>query len=239
MTNLIILDLKMKKRNKIINVFSILLFISLIQNILSDITQFNSTELEAYINFINKYDTINKDIKKYEKKMKKIRINFKLRNKYRDLKRLNEQIENKILNLQKKINETEFNKNTVSKDINKLLNEVNLLSKKYSRFEYKYKSYDEFKSKIYGYIKIFFVCFFSVVAILLIILIIVAIIMHRKGPKYYTLHEEISVKQDDIKKIPNIKIVNSNLSDKSEERNFKSNNNNNVNVPSKKKEEKL
>ena len=97
----------------------------------------------------------------------------------------------------------------------------------------------EFKSKIYGYIKIFFVCFFSVIVILLIILIIVAIIIHRKGPKYYTLHEEISVKQDDIKKIPNIKIVNSNLSDKSEERNFKSNNNNNVNVPSKKKEEKL
>ena len=64
--------------------------------------------------------------------------------------------------------------------------------------------------------------------------------MHGKERKYYILHEEISVKQDDIKKIPNIKSVNLNLSDKSEERNFKSNNNNNnVNVLEKKKEEKL
>ena len=210
----------MKKRNNIINIFSIIIFISIFPFIISNITQFNSIELETYDKFINNYNKIDRDIKIYEIKMKKIRINFKLRSKFRKIKKLNAQLSSKIITIQKIVNSTDFNKKEVSKEINTLSNDLDILTNKFITFQNKYKSYQAFKANILAYIKIFFICFFSVIIIMLIALIIVGIIVYRKRDKYYTLHEEISVKQE-IKNVHDIKNLSFGKNDKSEERKFR------------------
>ena len=132
----------------------------------------------------------------------------------------NTQLGAKILAIQKIVNITDFNKKEVSKEINTLSNDLNILTNKFNTFHNKYKSYQAFKANIISYIKIFFICFFSIILIMLIALIIVGIIVYRKKDKYYTLHEEISIKQD-IKKVHDIKNISFGKNDKSEERKFR------------------
>ena len=212
----------MKKRNNILNVFFLLIFINLFQGIFSDIVQFNSTELDTYNKLINSYDTINIEIKKYELKMEKIRLNFKLKSKYRDVKSKNEELEPKINKIKKKVNETLFNKNEINEEINLLSDEFDTLKEKFDKFVFKYKEYKKIIDKIVGYIKIFLYCFFTVLIILLIILIIVGIYVYRryKRNKYRPLIEEISIQQNvnRLKKLPN---NDQEKSDRSENKNIK------------------
>jgi biopolymer transport protein ExbB/TolQ len=220
----------MQKRNKIINVFLILVYTSLFQSVFSYLTQFNATELVTYNKFLNRTEQLNIKIKKYEKAMKNIKFNFKLKNRFRHIKKENSELFKKIKQIKKEVNGTEFDKNKIAKDLILLTNNYNQLIRKFLKFDFKYKSYEKFKSEIYDYIKIFFICFFSVVLILLIILVVVAVIMYRKRPKYSTLHEEVSIKQE-IKSVP----INNIVDEKSEERNI--NRDNNSDIPESNKKE--
>ena len=209
----------MKIRIYIINEFFILIFISFFQKVYSNINQFNTTELEYHKKLLNHCEEINKDIKKYEKRMEKIKFNLKLKGKYRQIKKLNKELLKNVKIIKKRINETEFDKIQISQEINIISNDYFLLKKKFNRFDTKYKSYEKFKSNIIGYIKLFFICFFSVVLILLVILIIVGIYMYKKRPKYHTLHEEVTIKPE-IKIITNRNVDFFDKSEKSEKRNF-------------------
>jgi len=209
----------MQKRNKIINVFLFIMYISLFQSVFPYITQFNKTELLTYNKLLNISAGLNIKIKKYQKKMNDIKFNLKLKSRFRHIKKENSELLKKVKHIKKEVNATEFDKNKISKDLIILSNNYSLLIKKLLKFDFKYKSYEKFKAEIYEYIKIFFICFFSVVFILLVILIVVAVIMYRKRPKYVTLHEEVSIKQE-IKGVPNNNIVSFNKDEKSEERNI-------------------
>ena len=217
----------MQKRNKIINVFLILIYTSLFQSVFSYLTQFNSTELFTYNKFLNRTEELNIKIKKYEKAMKNIKFNFKLKNRFRHIKKENSELFKKIKQIKKEVNGTEFDKNKIVKDLILLTNNYNKLIRKFLKFDFQYNSYEKFKSEIYDYIKIFFICFFSVVLILLIILVVVAIIMYRKRPRYFTLHEEVSIKQE-IKNVPMNNIASFNKDEKSEERNINRGNNSEI-----------
>ena len=217
----------MQKRNKIINVFLILIYTSLFQSVFSYLTQFNATELFTYNKFLNRTEELNIKIKKYEKAMKNIKFNFKLKNRFRHIKKENSELFKKIKQIKKEVNGTEFDKNKIVKDLILLTNNYNKLIRKFLKFDFQYNSYEKFKSEIYDYIKIFFICFFSVVLILLIILVVVAIIMYRKRPRYFTLHEEVSIKQE-IKNVPMNNIASFNKDEKSEERNINRGNNSEI-----------
>ena len=217
----------MQKRNKIINVFLILIYTSLFQSVFSYLTQFNSTELFIYNKFLNRTEELNIKIKKFEKAMKNIKFNFKLKNRFRHIKKENSELFKKIKQIKKEVNGTEFDKNKIVKDLILLTNNYNKLIRKFLKFDFQYNSYEKFKSEIYDYIKIFFICFFSVVLILLIILVVVAIIMYRKRPRYFTLHEEVSIKQE-IKNVPMNNIASFNKDEKSEERNINRGNNSEI-----------
>lgn len=209
----------MKKRNNIINVLCLLIFINLFHQIVSDLTQFNSTELDIYNKLISDYDKINTLISQYKTKMQSIKLNLKLKSKYRNLKSRNEQLEQKISNIKKTVNGIIFNTNKIIEEINLLSNELDLLKEKFDDFVFSYNEYRNIIGEILGFIKIFFICFSSLVIVLLIILIIVGIYVYRRyrRNKYHTLIEEVSVKQE--RKFPKINFAihdNNEKSDRSE-----------------------
>lgn len=210
----------MKNTNILLSMFPILIYISLFPTIISYLTQFNSTELESFNKFLNRCELINLEVKKYEKRMKNIKFNLKLKTKFRHIKEDNKKLLSRLSVFKKTVNKTEFDKNQIFNEMDILQEDLSILAKKIMKFNYKYKSYEQFKSTVLEYIKIFFICFFSVVAILVVILIILGIYMYRKGKKYKPLVEEITLKQE-IKSLPNNNIDNFNKSDKSENRNLK------------------
>ena len=69
----------MQKRNQIVNVFLLIIYISLFPLIFSHITQLNSTELQIFYQFINKSEELNLKVKRYGKKMRNIKYNLKLK----------------------------------------------------------------------------------------------------------------------------------------------------------------
>jgi hypothetical protein len=211
----------MQKRNNILNVFFLFIFINSFQKIFSDIAQFNSTELYTYNKLINNFVAINIGLKKYELKIEKIRLNWKLKSKYRDIKTKFEELEPKINQIKRKVNETLFNKNIINYEINSLSDEYDSLKEKFVKFVFKYNEYKKILDKILGYIKIFFFCFFTILIILIIILIIVSIYVYRryKRNRYHTLIEEISVQQN-IKRSTKFPNVDQEKSDRSENKNI-------------------
>ena len=213
----------MKKNNKIRKIFLFIIYISIIPSIFSSITQFTEEELKEYNKLSNTADRLNNGITKYEMRMERIKFNFKLKIKFKHIKEKNIELFEKVEILKKEVNETEFDKNKIENEIVSLSKDYNLLFKRFIKFDYQYNSYEKFKSNIFGYIKIFFICFLTIVIILLIILLIVGIYVHRKAPKYYTLNEEVSIKQE-IDKMRINKINNSNKEGESEERRISQNN---------------
>ena len=183
----------MRKRNKILNLLFIIIFLSIITKSFSQLNKANLTEREIYNKSIIKYESIKNHIKTMEIKMKSIQFNLKLKFMFKNIKELNKTIAMNATQLQKKFKDKRNDINKLSKEINSLYIEVNLLENKTIHFMKQYNYYDNIKSELLSYIKIFFICFFSVVFVLLIILIIVGIIQYKKRKKYMVLHEEVSV----------------------------------------------
>lgn len=183
----------MRKRNKILNLLFIIIFLSIITKSFSQLNKANLTEREIYNKSIIKYESIKNHIKTMEIKMKSIQFNLKLKFMFKNIKELNKTIAMNATQLQKKFKDKRNDINKLSKEINSLYIGVNLLENKTIHFMKKYNYYDNIKSELLNYIKIFFICFFSVVFVLLIILIIVGIIQYKKRKKYMVLHEEVSL----------------------------------------------
>ena len=183
----------MRKRNKILNLLFIIIFLSIITKSFSQLNKANLTEREIYNKSIIKYESIKNHIKTMEIKMKSIQFNLKLKFMFKIIKELNKTIAMNATQLQKKFKDKRNDINKLSKEINSLYIGVNLLENKTIHFMKKYNYYDNIKSELLSYIKIFFICFFSVVFVLLIILIIVGIIQYKKRKKYMVLHEEVSL----------------------------------------------
>ena len=183
----------MRKRNKILNLLFIIIFLSIITKSFSQLNKANLTEREIYNKSIIKYESIKNHIKTMEIKMKSIQFNLKLKFMFKNIKELNKTIAMNATQLQKKFKDKRNDINKLSKEINSLYIEVNLLENKTIHFMKQYNYYDNIKSELLSYIKIFFICFFSVVFVLLIILIIVGIIQYKKRKKYMVLHEEVSL----------------------------------------------
>ena len=217
----------MKKRNKILNTISLLIFLSIFQNIFSQSNQTNTpSSLEIFNKCLSKYEVIINRLKKLEIKMQDIKFNIKLKLIFRNLKELNETMSKRITGLQNKFEDKKRNINKLNEEINILNTDMNFLERKTLKFIEKYNSYDKFKSDILNYIKIFFICFFSVVFIMLIILVIVGIRQYKKRKKYYRLHEEVSLNQDrksfnKITDIPDKKMVRFEQDEKSSGRDIK------------------
>ena len=217
----------MQKRNQIVNVFLLIIYISLFPLIFSHITQLNSTELQIFYQFINKSEELNLKVKRYGKKMRNIKYNLKLKGKFRTIKKLNDDYYKNVIKIKKKLTEVEIDKNKLMDEMVLLTNNYNILMNKFVKFDSRYKNYENFKSKIYEYIKIFFICFFSVVIILLIILAYVGIYMYKKKRKYFTLHEEVSFKHENKMAAKN-EMSGVDKDARSEERNIKEENLHNI-----------
>ena len=183
----------MRKRNKILNLLFIIIFLSIITKSFSQLNKANLTEREIFNKSIIKYELIKNHLKTMEIKMKSIQFNLKLKFMFKNIKELNKTIAMNATQLQKKFKDKRNDINKLSKEINSLYIGVNLLENKTIHFMKKYNYYDNIKSELLSYIKIFFICFFSVVFVLLIILIIVGIIQYKKRKKYMVLHEEVSL----------------------------------------------
>ena len=183
----------MRKRNKILNLLCIIIFLSNITKSFSQLNKANLTEMEIFNKSIIKYELIKNHLKTMEIKMKNIQFNLKLKLMFKSLKELNKTIGKNVTQLQKKFKDKRNDINKLNKEINSLDIGMNLLENKTIHFMKKYNYYDNIKSELISYIKIFFICFFSVVFVLLIILIIVGIIQYKKRKKYMVLHEEVSL----------------------------------------------
>ena len=183
----------MRKRNKILNLLFIIIFLSIITKSFSQLNKANLTEMEIFNKSIIKHELIKNHLKTMEIKMKSIQFNLKLKFMFKIIKELNKTIAMNATQLQKKFKDKRNDINKLSKEINSLYIGVNLLENKTIHFMKKYNYYDNIKSELLSYIKIFFICFFSVVFVLLIILIIVGIIQYKKRKKYMVLHEEVSL----------------------------------------------
>ena len=212
----------MKKICKIKELFLFIISISVIPSVFSYITQFSEEELKTYNKLLNKSVGLNIEIAKYEIRMEKIQFNFKLKIKFKHIKEKNNELYEKVKILKKDVNETEFDKSAIENNMTLLTKDYNLLLKKFIKFYHQYETYETFKSNIFDYFKIFLICLISIVIILLIVLIIVGIIVHKRAPKYHTLHEEVSIKQE-IDKLHIEKIDNPNKEGESEERKINQN----------------
>ena len=152
----------------------------------------NMTEIDLFVKAMNDYNETKLCLEDITKKMKTITLNIGLKIRLRELKRLFKEIENKFLNIQKEINKDIYRKEKIINDIGALNIYMTKFKKKYNRANQVYYEFEELKSSIAQFLKLFFIILFICVIIVLCIIGISSFFLVKKQRKYYKLKEEVS-----------------------------------------------
>ena len=152
----------------------------------------NMTEIDLFVKAMNDYNETKLCLEDITKKMKTITLNIGLKIRLRELKRLFKEIETKFLNIQKEINKDIYRKEKIINDIGTLNIYMTKFKKKYNRANQVYFEFEELKSSIAQFLKLFFIILFICVIIVLCIIGISSFFLVKKQRKYYKLKEEVS-----------------------------------------------
>ena len=152
----------------------------------------NMTEIDLFLKAMNDYNETKLCLEDITKKMKTITLNIGLKIRLRELKRLFKEIETKFLNIQKEINKDIYRKEKIINDIGALNIYMTKFKKKYNRANQVYFEFEELKSSIAQFLKLFFIILFICVIIVLCIIGISSFFLVKKQRKYYKLKEEVS-----------------------------------------------
>ena len=152
----------------------------------------NMTEIDLFVKAMNDYNETKLCLEDITKKMKTITLNIGLKIRLRELKRLFKEIETKFLNIQKEINKDIYRKEKIINDIGTLNIYMTKFKKKYNRANQVYYEFEELKSSIAQFLKLFFIILFICVIIVLCIIGISSFFLVKKQRKYYKLKEEVS-----------------------------------------------
>ena len=152
----------------------------------------NMTEIDLFLKAMNDYNETKLCLEDITKKMKTITLNIGLKVRLRELKRLFKQIEEKFINIQEEINKDIYRKEKIINDIGTLNIYMKKFKKKYNRTNQVYYEFEELKSSIAQFLKLFFIILSICVIIVLCIIGISSFFVMKNQRKYYKLKEEVS-----------------------------------------------
>ena len=152
----------------------------------------NMTEIDLFLKAMNDYNETKLCLEDITKKMKTITLNIGLKVRLRELKRLFKEIENKFINIKEEINKDIYRKDKIINDISTLNIYMKKFKKKYNRTNQVYYEFEELKSSISQFLKLFFIILFICVIIVLCIIGISSFFLVKNQRKYYKLKEEVS-----------------------------------------------